>query len=236
MKILVQKFEDKFIRNLLSTKLDGKEFISVSINNNLYENHYAHNFSGYVFIRSLFTPEIEQFIWEFANSLNIIVYHDSEPDLQFIETYGKITKNIIQNNYDDIANTIKIPSGLINDQIFYADDNIEKIDEAICFLDNTTVLPGQLIKKLFPNKAIKKIKLFNNPRIPHYQNLGLLTEKEKGELLRQYKFYIDINEQYKLEAAISGCSVIGLDDLDSFSNTFPIPETISLQHFLQNIL
>lgn len=233
MSILLQKFDDKFIRNL---QIDNR-FYSIDISNNLYENYYKNNFETCVFVKSLITPEIFQFIVEFGQKINILVYHDSEPDLSFIESYSTHCKNMVHNKFGNTKGCIMIPY-LINDNIFFKDDSIEKTDEAICFLDNIEQLPSSMISFLFPNSCSKKIKMFNNSKIPHYQNLGLVNEQEKSDLLKKYKYYINLNDQYLAESMVCGCVVLSPEELVDFvPKTYKhIPEHNTFNNFLKEVL
>ena len=45
-------------------------------------------------------------------------------------------------------------------------------------------IPDNISKYLYPNSKLP-IRMFNNSNILHYQNLGLLTEQDKAEVLKK---------------------------------------------------
>ena len=65
---------------------------------------------------------------------------------------------------------------------------------------------------------MQKIKLFNNSSIRHYQNLGLLSEPDKINLLGVSKAFIPIEKSYLVEAVILDCDILDLSNNLSIMN------------------
>jgi hypothetical protein len=159
-----------------------------------------------MFIESLIDNEIQQFIAEFFQNVKIFIYHDRKPNLDLINDYRSAAKHIVNKN-ETISNTIRLPN-LINDQLFLKKD-IAKNDEIVCFLEYRDQIPLTLNDILYP-KTKHNIKLFNSPYIKHVQNLGLIGELEKANILQLSKYYlpVDDNDEYVAEAMACGCSIV----------------------------
>jgi len=159
-----------------------------------------------MFIESMIDNEIQQFIAEFFQTIKIFIYHDRKPNLDLINSYKSAAKHIV-NNDKIISNTIQLPR-LINDQLFL-NKELAKNDDIVCFLEYRNEIPPTLNDLLYP-KAKHHIKLFNSPYIKHVQNLGLISESEKADILQLSKYYlpVDDSDEYIAEAVACGCSIL----------------------------
>lgn len=236
MIFTTQYINDKFINNLTSVQLNNIYMDVVNIENVLYELFYRKKCTHMLFIESLANNEVLQFIAEFFQTVKIFFYHDKEPNLDLIKTYGTSITHLIKKPIDkQRPNCIHIPK-LINSQIFF-DNQAPKDDSIICFLDN---IPENLIMDylgdiLYP-KSKNKIKLFNAPYFKHPQNLGLVSEQDKGLLLQQSRYYLKLTDEYTSEALACNCEI-----LDHNLNTVSIDKNIlttynSYHNFVEDLV
>jgi len=212
MNFKIQKANNKLNNNLRYLKLDSIDLQEFNPDKILYRSHYEKPYTHILFIESLITNEIKQFISEFFQSVKFFVYHDRQPNLDLIKHYKTAAKHIVNKEYN-LADTMIIP-GLINDQLFKSSTKTIKNEDIICFLEYRNTLPSKINTLLYP-KTKHPIKLFNSPYIKHVQNLGTVSEPEKASILQSSKYYlpIDDNDEYIPEAISCGCVILNSSNL-----------------------
>lgn len=239
MNILVQESNNKFINNISITQLDNTSIIKSNVYNNLYELHYTYNIDAIVFTESLLNNEIYQYIAEFFQEIKIFIYHDRLPNNDIIDSYKNTCTHLVDKIYHKTPNTQIIPTLVNSDLYIGIKQNISsnKTHDIVCFIDSVDSLPKKLQSFLYPNSKLK-IKLFNNSKIAHPQNIGILDEVTKAKILLEAEYFIALNDEYIPEALLSGCSVITIDELDNLKPTkyIKIPEYSTYKTFLQSIL
>lgn len=212
-KLLVQNCVSKFFKNIINVTIDDCNIIGSNINNNLYQLYYTYNFTHILFKAELINKEILQFIQDFSNNgVRCFVHHSSlVPNLiKDLQNYN-IT-HFSDKKYD---NTIHIPNNLINTRLFFDNSSIRS-DSIVCFCE-FIVLPEFLNDYLYPKTSLP-IKLFNNGKIAHPQNLGLISEQDRANILQTNKYYLALSEddQYILEAQHCGCIVLQVTNLNDY--------------------
>lgn len=237
MKFFVEAQDSKFINNtIISLRQNPNiEVVSYISHKNLYKIYHQTKFNKAIFIASRFTSEIAQFVTEFYNKdVQFFMYHD-KLSLNIIEDYSTACSNLV--NEKGIKNTIYIPE-LINHYI-YKNNNEDKHKSIACFIDGIENIPDSLEQHLYPNSKIP-IRMFNNSKITHHQNLGLLNEYGKANLLNRSEYFLDMNGNYTEEAIRCGCKVVKLDNIQSYKKVKknkPNNKLATYQDFIdQNIL
>ena len=201
MKLFIQEFDDKFISNLSLIENPTIVIANDDISGNLYGMHYKYNFDSYIFVSSLMTNEIYQYILEFHKSKQIILYHYIV-NYQVLDTISQFCINI--GLFDDNRIT-KIPT-LINDHIFF-NMNKQRSKHIPCFIDHAEILDENLLSVLYPNKRFN-IRLFGSSLIRHPQNIGLLSEKDRAEILNNSESCLMIDDLYLSEALNCGTKIL----------------------------
>jgi hypothetical protein len=210
MKFFVQEFNDKFINNIIiSLRRMGHEVLSCPVNGDIYRLYHKFNFDHAIFLSSFFTNEIAQFISEFhSKDIKFFIYHnEKEINQDIITHYGSACTSL---SYIKNSHCVYIPQ-LLNEYI-YTDTKIKRNDSLCCFIDHINNIPEELEQHLYPNSKLK-IRLFNNNKIKHHQNLGLLNEYEKPEILNQSEYFLAIDDYYVNEASSCGCKIVTLSEL-----------------------
>lgn len=234
MNFKIQQANNKLNNNLRYLKLDSIEIQEFNPNKILYRSHYERPYTHILFVESLITNEIKQFISEFFQSIKFFVYHDKQPNLDLIKHYKTAAKHIVNKSHS-IRDTITLPN-LINDQIFKLKDNI-KNEDIICFLEYRNTLPNKINNLLYP-KTKHHIKLFNSPHIKHMQNLGIISELEKASILQSSKYYlpIDHNDEYIPEAISCGCSILDNSNLQPMDMDIDLSSYQTYASFIKGLV
>lgn len=214
IKLLVQKTDNKFINNIELSNTDFLIKNITAIQNQLYKLFYTDNYTHFIFVASLLDSEVLQFIDEFGENTKIFIYNDTNFPIAHIKNIA----GVLQKEKDALSQNkiIAIPK-LVNNEVFYK-NHYTKNSDIVSFLDNIDSLPDDLNKFLYPSSKLR-IKLFNNQNIIHPQNLGILSEIDKAELLKKSEYYLALNNDYVPEAWACGCKVLIVPDLDSLVPT-----------------
>lgn len=218
MNILVQEDNNKFVNNL--NNIQTEHSISIeNITGQLYQQYYRLKPGIVILMASKCnTKESLQFISDHATNTKIFVYHDNSLDksLLKLENVFHLT-NSSKAKENAEQKIIKLPK-LINEDLYNKLDTENKNDDIVCFIDHIAKLPVELIQNLYPATKLK-IKLFNNPKIRHHQNLGLLNEKQKSELLKRSRYFLCIDGYYLYEALACECEVLLIEDLPNLKSS-----------------
>jgi len=213
MKILIQKTDNKFVNNLNHTK-SNHELIVTELDSVLYQTFYKLKPNVVIFMASKCeNKEVNQFILEFQDKIKCYIYYDNN---SHIKSHIKTYKNAYHLTEDKKAKEnpdykiIKLPK-LINDSLFNDSDIADKNEDIVCFIDNITNIDEELKLILYPHTNLK-IKLFNNPKIKHHQNLGTINEQQKAKLLKKSKYFLAIDDTYINEAVSCGCEILSIKD------------------------
>lgn len=212
-KLLIQKANNKFINNIDLSTIDFCSKLIIDTTNQLYKIYYKYEFTHAIFVASLFNEEINEFILEFGDIVKIFIYNDISIDFP----YKKNISGIIQKDKTESKNKIITLPKLVNHELFN-NNHCKKINQVISFLDGIDSIPETLNQYLYPMSKLS-LKLFNNERIIHPQNLGLLSEPDKAALLQQSDFYLAISDEYVPEAWACGTKVLVVDELQSLKPT-----------------
>jgi hypothetical protein len=200
------------------------------INNNLYDMHYRYNFDAYVFCANLFSNEIYQFIQDYCNDCQILLYHPKLIDYNILS----ISENIRHISHAPDNQCITIPR-LVNTNIFY-NTNETKSNNMLCFLDGYQKIPNELYNIVYPNSDMN-IQIFSKS-MRHQQNFGYLSEKDKAILLNQSKAYLDIDGLYTIEAMLCGSKILSINSQGSAieDNNMIMPEHSTYLEFIESVI
>lgn len=219
MKLFAQYLDTKLINSLPYCNTIHCTLGDVS--NNLYQIHYRYQFNKYLFCSNLLTTEILQFIQEFGESIHCVIYHPDEINVQVLS----ILEHFKCDHIGHSENTkVKLIPALINNRLLNDTEikDIAKKDNTISFLDyRYKNIPESFVNILYPNTD-KHITLFSKHFL-HPQNLGETTEIEKFELLKNNKYYLDIDNTYLYEAVLSGAKILKIinDNVSSVDISVP---------------
>jgi hypothetical protein len=223
--ILIPNIDNKFFRNIALTQMDGFQIIVENIKGNIYHLYYKHNFNYVIIPESFIDNSILQFAVEYSNKVHSLIEIGNNITNDFMKLYKPVFKFLIHNKYKEKAHpdctNILCNTELINDQLYpQTNQQYKKIDYISCFLDELEFIPEELSHILYP-KTNKKIRMFNNNNIKHTQNLGTINEIEKSVILKESQYYLDINNLYKNEAIVSGCTILTPSTINQTELTQP---------------
>jgi hypothetical protein len=235
--LLIPNLNNKFYRNLTITQSNNFKILANNelLQGNVYGLYYRTKFDYIIVPSSLLSNSIVQFAIEYASSVKIILDIDSDLPTEFIDAYKNVfyflTTNINTNN-----RFLLKPSFIINEKL-YNNNDLNKQNFIVCFLDNCDSLPTELMDYLYPNSNLK-IKMFNGVNIPHHQNIGMINEIERADILKNAEYYLVLNnESYAIEAKLSGCKLLNLDTIKNMEEiSLEIPKYTTYEQLLQDIL
>jgi hypothetical protein len=214
MNILIQNSPFKFLNNLLFLNIPDLQIQVFNNDSDLYKIYFSSKPEIIILSGYHLTQNTKQFIEDVSSETKVFIYH-FYPDELKVKDLSHLNIKHITHHYSE--NSIIIPDNLVNTNLFNHIDG-DKIDKIVCFLDGFKEIPSDINTYLYPNDSIP-ILLFNNPTIKHPQNLGILPEPHKAELLKSYKYYLSCGalNDYSNEALCCGCCVLTPDDLGSYT-------------------
>lgn len=220
--ICVTKSSDKLNSNL-PYYTDSINLYEVDLSSNsIYKTYYSfqHKIDTFIFNLSKINNEIVSFISDFKNNHKYVIYVDTD-NSKILETIKDFEcQYIIKNNINiHIDNSYKLPELIINDKLYgNLDAKVQKINQAVYFLDNKISIPDNLNNILYPNTKIP-VKMFNNSDIHHCQLVGYVNESDRKDLLLESLIYLYSDDLYNVEASLCGCKLINVSKIDKDAKT-----------------
>ena len=192
MKILVQQSNCKFISNL-DMLSDQHEILFTNIDHNIYQIEQKIKPDIYILSANKMSYEEIHFCQNNTDK-KIFIYQNNDSNTYQAENITIINDTEVRFNYN--------PKRFRN-MLLQEDRDID-----YCyFLDECSSISESLQSMLYPNST-KRLFMFNNGNIQHPQNMGLISENEKAEILNRTKKYICDNLFYAIEAKLCGCEVV----------------------------
>lgn len=233
MKIFISIKNNKFIKNIILSQVPGLEILSGNHRQQLYKIHQHHRINAYIFSLDDLDSETLQFIEDYHNQIKIFIYHNVL-DKQIIESLSGCY-HLSKDRYNT-SNFIQIPQ-LINIHIFGNQKLVNRDKRIVSFIDNLDNVSSELSELLYPNNKQLNIKMYGGTFL-HMQNLGLVSEKDKADILNSNTGFLSLDTNYILEALLCGCDIY---TIDSIKQNQPINDRLSLDYqtyseFLTNIL
>lgn len=237
--IHIYPVNNKFNKNILCVEDKEYNIFSIasqpSIYKYLYTNESLQNKEDiknnfFIINSSLINNEISDFIRNFHNTFNIWIFIDNN---SFVLDSTLNVKYITYKNIENLNSKI-LPYNIVDKSIYSNLQNIEKIDQLVYFFNpqNNIQTVSKLEKYLYPTTNLR-IKLFDNDKFNHPQNLGYLSENDRGAILRESRFYLcDNTNYYVTEALLSGCILINLDDSADIEDQIKSNKNIQPEHFI----
>lgn len=224
--------KSRFVENL---KLCGIDFREERSNINVYK-HSLQNINNYIFSIDQLDNNALQFIEENKNKYKIFI--DSTNDEAYLNNADAVDGVTYLSNMDmSIKNNINV-SRFINYSLFNKNNiSINKKNILAIFLNNTIEIPYNLLRNIEKNNIDYRIRLFDNSNIKHIYNIGLISESDKAEILKTYKYFISLNNNYFYEAIICGIKILNMKNLTELNTDHSdIDSCISINNFIDGYL
>ena len=154
----------------------------------------------------------------------------------------KTIKHIHHQDYTiaaDKANCIELPQ-LLNTALYDSTTYEGKREGTVAILNPMDQDINSLLPYLYPYSK-ENIILINNIFNKHPQNLQSVSQQSIAKILKQKKNYLNVNNQYLVDAQYTNCNIVELDTfiknkgiIKTAEQTNNIPYT-SYQEYLQSI-
>lgn len=218
--IIIQNTDQKFLNHIALSKLSEEYNIyQINLHNTIYEVFYRLNPVLVLLDAAAISRDIYQFINEFKNTNNICIYHDTnmyDKILSIDNIKHFIDDEYIESKYSNNEYVLRIPP-LVNKSLYEKSNEATKTTQVVCFLDKIKFIDAKLMSVLYPQSK-QKILLYHNKSIQHPQNMGMLSEKEKVDILKKSSHYLCVNNTYLYDAIAAGCLVYNITDIDDNQN------------------
>jgi|LakMenE18May11ns_1017448.scaffolds.fasta_scaffold9921467_4 hypothetical protein len=148
--------------------------------------------------------------YHIQNCINDIIQKNLITNTKIVLLNTENTNNIKNENFVFIST---------NDYLLYDEypntSNNQTTSNSSYILCNMSCLEapdmiGSLNKLFYPENTTMPVKLINNPKVEHVQNLGVASEDKILNLIKQCAYYINIDNLYYVDALMMKKPVINL--------------------------
>lgn len=188
------------------------QIVSHNLHNRLFDMCYVSKPNILLYPVVEYTQEIHNYVESHQNKHRIIFYIDTIIDNPQLCQYllsgscGFITNKRINSEFVT-KNAISFEY-LYDDQIYYRLENLERNNKIAVALSSDAKGDYEILKDmLYPNPS--NMVLFNNPEFQHPQNVGVYNEPDLNYLLNLFSYFLDMSQDFALEAAATGIKWCG---------------------------
>lgn len=223
--------KSRFVENI---KLSNIKFYEETSNIDIYK-YAINNVQNYIISIDRLDNQSLMFIDENKQKYNIFI--DATSD-EFYLNHNDALDGVsyLVNSDMKVKNCINV-SKFINYNLFNNNEisNNRKNILAV-FLNNTTEVPYNLVKQVSKNNLDYRVRFFDNTSISHPCNVGLVSEKDKADILKTYRYFLSLNNNYVYEAYICGIQLIDIKNFKSLSSHPNFDQAVSIQNFIDKYL
>ena len=219
MNILVSsKIYSKFFNDILLVQDADINIYTHNIENQLYRL-YSKIKPKFLFVNIFeLNEEINQFALEYEHECVVFCYC---PDQNYSNHNFNINTqtNIVYLCYTDNAiperRCLTIPKNIVNKPYLSNLMTASKENNIICFMDTINETYKQnIVSLLYPNNKDLRIRLFNDIKLKHPQNLGFAYHQDKLQLLSKNKYVLcNHGFDYYYESIFLGCKPIHIEKM-----------------------
>ena len=241
---IIQPSHARFLLNIDNTIVGDNIYKSYNLENNLYSLYYSQSPKSIFFDYSRIDKECIQFIYEFNKQVQCYIYYDhvGSDFIKFGLGSIKTIKHIHHKGYEiatDNENCIELPE-LLNTNLYNSIAYEGKREGTVAVLNPMNQDIDSLLPYLYPHSK-ENIILINNTFHKHPQNLQSVSQESIAKILKQKKNYLNVDNQYLVDAQYTNCNIVELDTLikdkgiiKTTEQANNIPYT-SYQEYLQSI-
>ena len=192
----------------------NEKCITGSLHNILFDTYHQHKPDLLMLPLEEYTQEFHDFISALHEKIDIVIFCDNiqnELIPQFIQNKIKI----IQKNSETVLDTVLSYDKLYNEDI-YKNLNLKRNDKTLVMLSEDQEKNNSILENVLYPKTKHKLCLINNHSFEHPQNIGVCNDNDTAYLLNTFGSFVDITNNFHLEAHACGINV--LDDSDLLVN------------------
>lgn len=164
-----------------------------------------------------YTQEFHDFIDALHKKINIVVFCESiNNDIISYFINNKI--KIIQKSDNQSTENILTYSKMYNNNI-YKNINANRNDKILVMLSLDNEINKSILEDVLYPKTNHKLCLINNHTFEHPQNIGICNDHDLSYFLNTFSSFVDISNDFELEAIACGIKKIKCDNLLENINT-----------------
>lgn len=230
-----KNIKSKFIENLKTLDWINIEYVNSNVD--IYKS-YINGTRNYIVSIDMIDNNVLSFLSDKKNeNIKFFIDHSlsSKKRVNSIPDTEQVI-HLVRGKDDTYKNHIDI-NQFINYQLYDLHNTVKnKQNIAAGFLTGLENEPIGLIQNIENKNLEFRIRLFDNPNIYSAYNVGILSEKEKVQILKTYKYYIDINNEYLQEAIICGAKILDPNSLKEISVQKTETEHTDLNCFIDKLI
>lgn len=227
----IKGLKSRFIENI---KLSSIQFYEEKSNMDIYK-YAINNIHNYIFSIDRLDEQALMFIEEYKQKYKIFI--DATSD-EFNLNYSDALEGVsyLVNSDLKVDQCINV-SSFINYSLFNTNNiSNNRTNILAVFLNNTTEIPYNLVKQISKNNLGCRIRLFDNPNIKHPCNIGIVSEKDKADILKTYKYFLSLNNNYIYEAHMCGIQLLDIKNFKNLNSDINFDRVFNIQNFIDTYL
>jgi hypothetical protein len=203
------------IIRFLQKKIPHQEYVVSNFHNKIFDLGYLTKPNILIFPMSEYTQEIHNYISEKSSSIKVILFVDMKiPQPDLLDHLAKNNCYFIVDSKTgyNLINSIQYDH-IYDDDIFTNIDVGDRNDKVAVSLSIDNEKNTKLLKNiLYPHITKYPLVLFNNPEFKHEQNIGLYNEPDLNYILNKFSYFMDLDQEFLIEAKVCGISVLNESD------------------------
>lgn len=223
----IKGLKSRLVENI---KLSNVKFYEENSNIDIYK-YAINNISNYIISIDRLDKHSLMFIEE--NKQRYKIFIDATSDEFHLNHSDSIDGvSYLVNSDINVDNCINV-SKFVNYSLFNKNGAYSNRKDILAvFLNNTTEVPYNLIKHILKNNLEYRIRFFDNTNIKHPCNVGLVSEKDKANILKTYKYFLSLNNNYTYEAYLCGIQLINIKNFKQIDVDLDLDELSDIQKFI----
>jgi hypothetical protein len=208
--ILAHMLNEKLYLPILQNIGDKTNVIATVLHECIFDVYHKIKPQTLILPLQEYSQEFHDFIDQFKDKLNIIIYAGSIDHPQLFDYFNKNGIKVISGLQSLDGNNV-LRYEYLYDENTYSNLKQQRNDKILVMLSNDLDKNHKLLDNiLYPNTKLK-ICLINNHQFKHEQNIGVTNTNDLCTALNTFSEFIDIDNNFYIESSVCGINNISLD-------------------------
>lgn len=203
-----------FVKNLYDSD-DNVDVSSTNFHGNLFEIYYQYKPDILVICASEYTQEFHDFISEHNKHLKIVLFVNLPVNnIQLIDFWNNTSIiGVGRKDYltKPLSNDRFFYNKLYDNSIFTKEISKDRNDKIAVLLSKNDEINEKIIGPYLYPATKEKFVLFNSQTYKKFQNVGTLNAADTCLIFNTYKYLVDLDNSYELEAKVCAIDNISTD-------------------------